>query len=296
MRSLARAKEFEREKKLRKKAQEDSEKIIAAIKADRASFVDRAGREQVVDKQELIREHFEAELRARAEALDQLVAEKEAQMIPALATAREEHDKVASKPLVEMEHKVKAAEADMDHAKQQYEKRCAAHRLCSAALELKKSATAASVKQVENAAKAAGATMTTALTEVLSDGHFNLDSVPSEHELLKRFEIVAKEGRKAAMIPEGRSLGALAFLLAGVLDRIKVYGESSFDGDGADKAISRALNHAHHGNLLQSVEEITSIQGLPAELCHDWLQAARARVLIDQTVQAAVTESLAALS
>ncbi|OAD69714.1 hypothetical protein PHYBLDRAFT_127010 [Phycomyces blakesleeanus NRRL 1555(-)] len=109
-----------------------------------------------------------------------------------------------------------------------------------------------------------------------------------ERDLAERFEIVAKEARRVALVPLDGGFGAhiLSFFLSTLM--FKKHG--LVEGDDLESVLSRTGHYLKTGDLDTAVRELNQLQGWPKVLAFDWLEAARRHLESKQAMEVLETE------
>ncbi|KAI9027535.1 glucose-6-phosphate dehydrogenase [Phycomyces nitens] len=104
-----------------------------------------------------------------------------------------------------------------------------------------------------------------------------------ERDLAERFEIVAKEARRVALVPLDGGFGAhiLSFFLSTIM--FKKHG--LVEGDDLEAVLSRTGHYLKTGDLDTAVRELNQLQGWPKVLAFDWLEAARRHLESKQAME-----------
>eukprot|EP00871_Galdieria_phlegrea_P000130 jgi/Galph1/1117/GphlegSOOS_G5842.1 len=110
--------------------------------------------------------------------------------------------------------------------------------------------------------------------------------VPSEVELIGRFQQVLKHLRYVALIPDEKASSMWSHLVAYVISMLKIPEKGLVSGDSPESRIARAEYFVEKHDILHAVRELEGLNGLCGELVADWLQLARWRVTLQQAVKA----------
>ncbi|KAJ8903661.1 hypothetical protein NDN08_004763 [Rhodosorus marinus] len=124
----------------------------------------------------------------------------------------------------------------------------------------------------------------------LANGRFEEKGIPSLAELQNQYKRAAKESLAAAMIPEGRELTTLSWIVAKTLSKFKV--RSHVPGDnGPNSVLGRAGDALDTGNLEVALSELERLDGLPKELLQDWISNAQGRLMVDSRLSLSLQEA-----
>lgn len=119
--------------------------------------------------------------------------------------------------------------------------------------------------------------------------------VPTVEELKGSFSSVAKEGRKAALVPEGDVGTIWGHLLASIVSRVKCAvdsGNRPFVPSTDEERILLAEKQISAGNLQRGIDSLGELSGLAADITSDWVQAANARIAADLGAQALLADAI----
>eukprot|EP00189_Rhodosorus_marinus_P014191 CAMPEP_0184746776 /NCGR_PEP_ID=MMETSP0315-20130426/9301_1 /TAXON_ID=101924 /ORGANISM="Rhodosorus marinus, Strain UTEX LB 2760" /LENGTH=574 /DNA_ID=CAMNT_0027219509 /DNA_START=60 /DNA_END=1784 /DNA_ORIENTATION=- len=124
----------------------------------------------------------------------------------------------------------------------------------------------------------------------LANGKFDEEGIPSLAELQNQYKRASKESLAAAMIPEGRELTALSWIIAKALSKFKV--RSHIPGDnGPNSVLGRAGDALDIGDLQVALSELERLDGLPKELLQDWISNAQGRLMADSMLSLSLQEA-----
>uniref|UniRef100_A0A7S0BJQ7 Mitofilin n=1 Tax=Rhodosorus marinus TaxID=101924 RepID=A0A7S0BJQ7_9RHOD len=124
----------------------------------------------------------------------------------------------------------------------------------------------------------------------LANGKFDEEGIPSLAELQNQYKRASKESLAAAMIPEGRELTALSWIIAKALSKFKV--RSHIPGDnGPNSVLGRAGDALDIGDLQVALSELERLDGLPKELLQDWISDAQGRLMADSMLSLSLQEA-----
>jgi len=298
VRALAKAEEDKRTRMMTLEATKNTKRDVDELRAKKAERVHEVASKKLAEKRTELEQKLHGELVSYLEAKNKELDKREAEEAERLKTLREQFLKEAEETITDLENSVAAQEKRLKEASDGYSAKKAAHKLCSAALELRSEGTVEAAKKVEESARAAHADLAeayaTAAVESLSALPRHV--VPTDIELRKRFETVSRELRRLAMFPENRNFGALQYVFASAMDSLKLQEPANTAADNSAKAIvDRAQRCVRRGDLITAVRELEKLTGLLGEICEDWKKAAKARVLVEQTVLTTLSEVLALL-
>eukprot|EP00188_Purpureofilum_apyrenoidigerum_P002778 Plantae.Rhodophyta-Purpureofilum_apyrenoidigerum.ctg28376.p1 GENE.Plantae.Rhodophyta-Purpureofilum_apyrenoidigerum.ctg28376~~Plantae.Rhodophyta-Purpureofilum_apyrenoidigerum.ctg28376.p1 ORF type:complete len:400 (-),score=89.41 Plantae.Rhodophyta-Purpureofilum_apyrenoidigerum.ctg28376:216-1415(-) len=298
VRALAKAEEDKRMGKLNLVTKQESKRMIDELRAKKAEHVNEVASKILADKRTKLEQQLHDELMLYLEAKNKELDRTESEEAERLKTAREMFLKEAADTMKDLENTIVAQERRLKEVGDGYSAKRSAHQLCLAALELRSDCSLEAANRVEESARAAHADLAEACARaaVESLSALPLHIVPTDVELRKRFETVARELRRLAMFPENRNFGVLQYILASVLDSLKLKApDRPPAGDGAKAVVESAHSLVVRGDFIAAVRELDKLSGLPAEICNDWKKAARARVLVEQTVRITLNEVLSLL-
>lgn len=109
------------------------------------------------------------------------------------------------------------------------------------------------------------------------------EGAASVSQLQDRFKNVRRVGRRAAMVP--RDSGLVGQLFSGALSYLIIPPGGPIEGSDAEAIFSRAEYALKAGDIERAVEEMKGLNGLAAEVCQDWIQAAESRLAVEQTAK-----------
>mmetsp|Transcript_2289 Transcript_2289/g.9604 ORF Transcript_2289/g.9604 Transcript_2289/m.9604 type:complete len:289 (-) Transcript_2289:2107-2973(-) len=124
----------------------------------------------------------------------------------------------------------------------------------------------------------------------LANGKFAEQGIPSLAELQNQYKRAAKESLAAAMIPEGRELTTLSWIVAKTLSKFKVRSHTPGD-NGPNSVLGRAGDALETGNLEVALSELERLEGLPKELLQDWISNAQGRLMVDSMLSISLQEA-----
>ncbi|KAL1921867.1 uncharacterized protein VTP21DRAFT_10509 [Calcarisporiella thermophila] len=113
-----------------------------------------------------------------------------------------------------------------------------------------------------------------------------LDSVPS---LLARFQGVANEVRRAALVPEDG--GLLSHVLSIILSKLMFHKQGLCEGDDVESVLARTEHYLHENDLDSATRELNQLTGWPKKLAKGWLEAARNRLEVEQALKVIETQA-----
>eukprot|EP01113_Clastostelium_recurvatum_P034244 TRINITY_DN4620_c0_g1_i2.p1 TRINITY_DN4620_c0_g1~~TRINITY_DN4620_c0_g1_i2.p1 ORF type:complete len:324 (-),score=87.05 TRINITY_DN4620_c0_g1_i2:9-980(-) len=131
-----------------------------------------------------------------------------------------------------------------------------------------------------------------ALLEVALDDPFvaaTLAQIPSDlptrgvmsvPQLVLSFQEALKEGRRAALVPEGG--GVVGTLFASAVSRGVIPKQGLIEGSDPESVFARAEFYVQRGMLHAAAAELHSISGAPRQAMEPWLGAVRDRLLLVQ--------------
>jgi len=110
------------------------------------------------------------------------------------------------------------------------------------------------------------------------------EGITSLKQLQQSFQYYSKKGRRVALIPENSGIWRRLYAL--VIAGVSTPPEGLVDGKDAWSVLARAEYHLSRGSLSESIEEIENINNDKVKQeFNTWLTSARARLLLEQTVQ-----------
>ena len=120
-----------------------------------------------------------------------------------------------------------------------------------------------------------------------------LESIPLEVEehgcsslggLRSRFTRVRREARRAGMVPSEMS-GMVGHMFGVLCAAVYIQPEGLVPGDDIESVLSRAQFYLDSGDLLRAVRQVECLEGMPLRICQSWLEAARGRLVVSQSLQ-----------
>ncbi|KAJ1434173.1 mitochondrial inner membrane protein-domain-containing protein [Ochromonadaceae sp. CCMP2298] len=135
------------------------------------------------------------------------------------------------------------------------------------------------VRQASASDAVVGAVLDSLPSRVLSEGALPLPA------LQVRFAVMREEARKAALAPEGAPK-IVGQLIGTVLATISWKPSGFIAGPGAEESLARAAFFLERGKLSQSLKELEGVKGYSQVLMGDWVQLARERLIVDQSIKA----------
>eukprot|EP01084_Bolivina_argentea_P026826 49885_1 len=107
---------------------------------------------------------------------------------------------------------------------------------------------------------------------------------PTTYELTQRFNQVRNEGRRAAFVPENNT-GLLGQTTGLILSWLAIPRKGLVEGETAEVLLARAQFRVDRGDLQAAIGELSALKGLPRVTVSDWVEDAKSRLALDQTVR-----------
>lgn len=101
-------------------------------------------------------------------------------------------------------------------------------------------------------------------------------------QLQTAFAALAPETRRAALMPE--DAGPLWIPLSYVFDFAKFQPKGNVAGGSCEEILARTEYHLQAGNLGEAVHEVSTLQGMPAQVMVAWKGAAEERLRVEQAL------------
>ncbi|KAI9263343.1 mitochondrial inner membrane protein Mitofilin [Phascolomyces articulosus] len=116
------------------------------------------------------------------------------------------------------------------------------------------------------------------------------EGVESMGDLTTRFEIVADEVRRVALVPEDGGFGS--HIISMILAHLMFRKEGLVEGDDVEAILARSGYHLKNGDLEDAARELNQLKGWPKRLAQDWIVAARRHLEIKQVLEVAETQTI----
>ncbi|KAI9308820.1 mitochondrial inner membrane protein Mitofilin [Cunninghamella echinulata] len=109
------------------------------------------------------------------------------------------------------------------------------------------------------------------------------EGIFSMGDLTNRFDVVANEVRRVALVPEEGGFGAhiLSFIMSHLL--FKKYG--LVEGNDVEAILARSQYYLQKKDLESAARELNQLSGWPKRLAVDWIQAAREHLEVKQALE-----------
>jgi len=101
---------------------------------------------------------------------------------------------------------------------------------------------------------------------------------------------VAPEVSHVALVPE-EDAGVLSYLASRILSNFRFKRSGLVEGDDVLSVIARAEHYLNEKDLDSATRELNQLKGAPKMLLHDWLEAARRRLEVQQALEAVQTQA-----
>jgi MICOS complex subunit MIC60 len=95
---------------------------------------------------------------------------------------------------------------------------------------------------------------------------------------------VAPKVSQVALVPE-KNAGVLSYLASRVLSTLRFKREGLVSGDDVLSVLARAEYHLNEKDLDSATRELNQLEGPSKVLLHDWLEAARRRLEVQQALE-----------
>ncbi|KAI9490729.1 mitochondrial inner membrane protein Mitofilin [Zychaea mexicana] len=116
------------------------------------------------------------------------------------------------------------------------------------------------------------------------------EGVESMGDLTTRFEIVADEVRRVALVPEDGGFGS--HIISMILAHLMFRKEGLVEGGDVEAILARSGYHLKNGDLEDAARELNQLKGWPKRLAQDWILAARRHLEIQQVLEVAETQTI----
>ncbi|KAJ2918434.1 hypothetical protein MD484_g1927, partial [Candolleomyces efflorescens] len=101
---------------------------------------------------------------------------------------------------------------------------------------------------------------------------------------------VAPKVSEVALVPD-QNAGVLSYLASKVLSGVRFKKQGLVEGDDVLSVLSRAEYHLNEKDLDSAARELNQLKGPAKDLLHDWLEAARRRLEVQQALDVIQTEA-----
>ncbi|KAI8147919.1 mitochondrial inner membrane protein Mitofilin [Fennellomyces sp. T-0311] len=116
------------------------------------------------------------------------------------------------------------------------------------------------------------------------------EGIESMGELTTRFELVADEVRRVALVPEDGGFGS--HIISMILAKLMFRKEGLVEGDDVEAVLARSGYYLKNGELESAARELNQLNGWPKRLAQDWIQAARRHLEVKQVLEIAETQTI----
>jgi hypothetical protein len=237
-------------------------------------------------------------VRRREVEVAKLLGEREAGLRASLEAEYLDRERVAAderqRQLVDLKASVDSLHGDLERGREHRRASLKAGSVAASAFSLKDAleGSGSFAKQLEMASRTGELGQLITMSIPRGAGQQGL---PTVDDLKSSFANVAREGRKAALVPE-RDVGTIwGHLLASVVSRMKVavdMGSSPHAPFTDEERVRLAEKHMAAGDLAKAVESLEGLGGLAAEIASDWVAAANARIAADLGAQALLADAI----
>ncbi|CAO3681134.1 unnamed protein product [Rhizopus microsporus] len=109
------------------------------------------------------------------------------------------------------------------------------------------------------------------------------EGVNTVSELAVRFEEVAQEIRRVALVPEDGGFGS--HIISSLMSYLMFKKSGLVEGDDVESILARAEYYLKRDNLEYATRELNQLGGWPKRLARDWIQSARRHLEVKQALE-----------
>ncbi|KAI8975189.1 mitochondrial inner membrane protein Mitofilin [Mycotypha africana] len=117
------------------------------------------------------------------------------------------------------------------------------------------------------------------------------EGISSLSELSTRFEQVANEIRRVALVPEEDG-GFGSHIISIAMSYLMFKKQGLVQGDDVESVLSRTDYYLKRNNLEYATRELNQLTGWPKRLAEDWIQSARRHLEVKQALEVAETQAV----
>ncbi|KAI8097215.1 mitochondrial inner membrane protein Mitofilin [Halteromyces radiatus] len=118
------------------------------------------------------------------------------------------------------------------------------------------------------------------------------EGIASLNELSARFDVVAEQLRRVALVPEDGGFGA--HILSYIMSKLLFKKHGLVEGDDVEAVLARSSYYLQKSDLENAARELNQLQGWPKKLACGWIQSARQHLEVKQALE--IVESHVVLS
>ncbi|CEI99396.1 Putative Glucose-6-phosphate 1-dehydrogenase [Rhizopus microsporus] len=116
------------------------------------------------------------------------------------------------------------------------------------------------------------------------------EGVNTVSELAVRFEEVAQEIRRVALVPEDGGFGS--HIISSLMSYLMFKKSGLVEGDDVESILAHAEYYLKRDNLEYATRELNQLGGWPKRLARDWIQSARRHLEVKQALEVAETQAV----
>ncbi|CAO3596123.1 unnamed protein product [Absidia cylindrospora] len=118
------------------------------------------------------------------------------------------------------------------------------------------------------------------------------EGIASVGELSSRFDVVADQVRRVALVPENGGFGA--HILSFIMSKLLFKKNGLVEGDDVEAVLARSSYYLQKSDLENAARELNQLQGWPKRLAVGWIASARQHLEVKQALE--IVESHVILS
>ncbi|KAI8074916.1 mitochondrial inner membrane protein-domain-containing protein [Gongronella butleri] len=132
------------------------------------------------------------------------------------------------------------------------------------------------------------------LTHILAsvDRHTTDNGIASHKELADRYDTMAGQVRRVALVPDEGGFGA--HILSLIMSKLLFKKHGLVEGDDVEAVLARSLHYLEQYDVENAARELNQLQGWPKRLAADWIQTAREHLEVKQVLDIVETQVLSA--
>ncbi|MFZ4761924.1 MAG: COG4223 family protein [Alphaproteobacteria bacterium] len=123
------------------------------------------------------------------------------------------------------------------------------------------------------------------LSELQKLEEYGSNGVANISTLEKKLQQLAPEIVRSQYLKENGSWWEQTLYQLSTVISIRRLNETGQNDETVDAVIARALGNMQEENLSAATEEISSLEGLPSDVSKNWLEEAKARIILDETTE-----------
>ncbi|ORX55110.1 hypothetical protein DM01DRAFT_359200 [Hesseltinella vesiculosa] len=280
-------------------------KAHISIQSTRANMVDKIQHKESImhqdhsNEQLLLKESFQQIMAAESSKLQQQLAYEQQQALLAQAENLKRQFMQDSKVLIEHERAVRLQTLDkvytrykaledvsvtqaaaLDQSRRTHERFVALSSVQDCVQSRQRQPFREEWQALSNAC-ASDATLKHVLQSVTRDT--TEQGIATHKELADRYDTMAQQVRRVALVPEDGGFGA--HIISLIMSKLLFKKQGLVDGDDVEAVLARSSYYLEKYDVENAARELNQLQGWPKRLAIDWIQAAREHLEVQQVLE-----------